>query len=411
MTEPIRATFRKPFAAQVAAFRLRLGNLVPTRAWDDLKGAAHDRAFVVAGAMKADLLADLASAVDRAIVDGTGLEAFRRDFRAIVEKHGWHGWTGEGSARGEAWRTKVIYKTNMLTSMAAGRWAQLVDGGFKYLVYRHSGAPHPRLDHLSWDGLILPFEHPFWQKHYPPNGWGCGCKVRGAHTLRGAERVGGKPGKKLPEGWDRIDPKTGTPPGIGKGWDYPPGHSVAETVRIAADKLQRHPALIGADFGADLSGLIDRAWPIWVADVVAGGSHNPGLAGTLDRALVRKLETMDLAPASAEIMLRPGLIRGPKATRHERKGDALSEAVWLSLPARLRNPQAVLLDTRSGRLLYLLRSEDERLPQLALALDYKVRKPRKTIVNLVVSAYRPKIAELKRRLAGGRLVLLQGALE
>ncbi len=242
MADPrLIATFRKPFAEQVAAFRLRLGNLVPTRAWDDLQRAAHDRAFVVAGAMKADLLADLAAAVDKATSEGTGLEAFRRDFRAVVEKHGWHGWTGEGSAKGEAWRTKVIYRTNMLTSMAAGRWAQLVDGGFRFLVYQHSGAQHPRLDHLSWDGLILPIEHPFWQKHYPPNGWGCGCKVRDAHTLKGAERVGGKPGKTLPDGWDKIDPKTGTPPGIGKGWDYPPGGSVADLVLGLRDKLDELP--------------------------------------------------------------------------------------------------------------------------------------------------------------------------
>ena len=72
--------FNKPFAEQVAAFRARLGNLVPTAAWDDLWQDAHDRAFMVAGAMKADLLADLASAVDKAISEGVGIEAFRRDF-------------------------------------------------------------------------------------------------------------------------------------------------------------------------------------------------------------------------------------------------------------------------------------------------------------------------------------------
>ena len=68
---------------------------------------------MVAGATKADLLADLAAAVDRAIVEGTGLEVFKRDFRGIVEKHGWHGWTGEGTAKGEAWRMRTIYRTNM----------------------------------------------------------------------------------------------------------------------------------------------------------------------------------------------------------------------------------------------------------------------------------------------------------
>ena len=55
---------------QLAALQIRLNNLVPTERWDDLMGNAHDRAFVVAGAMKADLLKDLAGAVTRAIENG-----------------------------------------------------------------------------------------------------------------------------------------------------------------------------------------------------------------------------------------------------------------------------------------------------------------------------------------------------
>ena len=46
----------------------------------------------------------------RAVASGTSLEEFRRDFRGIVEDRGWHGWTGEGTRAGEAWRTRVIYR-------------------------------------------------------------------------------------------------------------------------------------------------------------------------------------------------------------------------------------------------------------------------------------------------------------
>ena len=88
MTETVQAILRQPFAAQVAAFRLRLGNLVPTSRWDDISRSMHDSAFMVSGATKAELLADLAAAIDKAIVEGTGLEEFRRDFREIVERHG-----------------------------------------------------------------------------------------------------------------------------------------------------------------------------------------------------------------------------------------------------------------------------------------------------------------------------------
>ena len=168
----LSGTFRKPFAQQVASLRIRLANLVPTQAWDDMQRAQQDRAFVVAGAGQADLLADLGEAVRKSVEDGETFETFKRDFRAIVEKRGWHGWTGEGSLRGEEWRMRTIYRTNLRTSYMAGRHAQLTAGNFRYWIYKHSGAAHPRLDHLSWDGLTLSPDDPFWQTHYPPNGWG-----------------------------------------------------------------------------------------------------------------------------------------------------------------------------------------------------------------------------------------------
>lgn len=233
--------FGKPFPEQLAAFRVRLGNLVPTQVWDDISRAQHDRAFMVAGAMKADLLADLAQAVDKAIAEGRGLEEFRRDFRGIVEKNGWHGWTGEDTKGGRAWRTRVIYKTNARVSYAAGRLAQLRNGGFPWWVYFHGGSLDPREIHLSWNGIALPPDHPFWTKHYPPNDWGCSCYVSGARSREGIKRLGGDPDKVLPDGWDAIDRKTGLPQGLGKGWDYAPGASVAETVTELAPKLDALP--------------------------------------------------------------------------------------------------------------------------------------------------------------------------
>jgi len=242
----IRATFRKPFTEQVAAFRLRLGNLVPTARWDDLQRNAHDRGFMVAGAMKADLLADLAAAVDKSIAEGTGIAAFRAEFEEIVTRHGWAGWTGDGTERGRAWRTRVIYSTNMRTTMAAGRLAQLRDGNFPFWVYRHSGAVEPRLDHLSWDRVVLAADHPFWVTHYPPNGWGCGCRVRGARSRESARRVGGDPTKPLPDNWQTRDPRTGAPVGIDRGWDYRPGDTVTPEVlglRRKLDFLPERPSI------------------------------------------------------------------------------------------------------------------------------------------------------------------------
>lgn len=228
---------RRPFPEQIAFFRRKLGNRVPTKRWDDLTGAAHDSAFVVAGAIEADLLTDLAAAVDKAIAEGRGIEEFRRDFRAIVGRHGWTGWAGEGSVAGEAWRVKTILRTNAYASYSAGRYAQLIEGDFPFWVYRHGDSREPRLEHLSWDGVVLPPSHTFWQTHYPPSDWGCSCYALGARSASGAKRLGGDPAKRLPGNWQRIDPTTGEQIGIGKGWGYAPGASVAQAVRAAAGKI------------------------------------------------------------------------------------------------------------------------------------------------------------------------------
>ncbi len=234
----LAATFRKPFAEQVAAFQLRLGDLVPTSRWDDIQRSAHDRSFMVAGAVKVELLEDLGKAVREAIAEGTGFETFKKSFREIVQRHGWHGWTGEGTPGGEEWRMRVIYRTNMRVSYQAGRFAQLREGGFKYWIYRHGGSHEPRPEHLALDGLILEADHPFWLVWFPPNGWGCSCNVYGARSMAAAIRRGGNPNVKLPGNWNQRSPRTGTPEGIDKGWDYAPGASAADTILAFRDKLE-----------------------------------------------------------------------------------------------------------------------------------------------------------------------------
>lgn len=236
----ISGALKRPFAEQVAFFRQKLGNLVPTAKWDDLYKTGHDRGFMVAGAAKADLLTDLAAATDRANSEGKGLEAFRKDFMSIIEKRGWKGYTGDASPAQRAWRTRVIYQTNMATSYAAGRYAQLQEGEFSLWVYHHNDSvSNPRQQHVAWNGVALPPGHAFWQSHYPPSAFGCHCYVSGTNSTAGVSRLGGDPDKTLPEGWDAIDPATGEQVGIGKGWGYAPGASVEKTVRTMAAKTQQ----------------------------------------------------------------------------------------------------------------------------------------------------------------------------
>ncbi|ENY6783323.1 PBECR2 nuclease fold domain-containing protein [Providencia rettgeri] len=164
--------FRLPFDEQVAHFQGKVNQ--PTRHWLDVYGAEHEVQFAVAGAMRADLLADLRTAVDRIIAQGGTLTQFRDDFRAIAARYGWAYQGGFG------WRTRIIYETNVRSSYMAGRFAQLfaVREHRPYWQYQHSHAvEHPRKAHLAWHGLILRWDDPWWATHFPPNGWGCQCGI------------------------------------------------------------------------------------------------------------------------------------------------------------------------------------------------------------------------------------------
>ena len=81
----VSGVLRQPFAEQVAFFRGKLGNLVPTERWTDMLRGAHDRGFMVAGAQSADLLAGFAAAVEKTQSQGGSLDAFRKDFASLVD--------------------------------------------------------------------------------------------------------------------------------------------------------------------------------------------------------------------------------------------------------------------------------------------------------------------------------------
>lgn len=346
MTASLNIGFGTPWAEQIDFLRQKLH--LPTERWDDIERAAHDRAFIVAGAAKADLLADLQEAVIRAAEAGMGVAQFQREFRAVVAKHGWTGWIGEGSAAGEAWRARIIYQTNMATSYAAGRYRQLTDPDYlrlrPYWRYIHSeGVAYPRPQHLAWHGLTLLHDHPFWQTHFAPNGWGCQCRITPVGRKEGeaSARAGlGEP----PAGWDTIDPKTGALVGIDRGFDYAPGAGVKQSFqRLIDDKLIRLDAPIGAAMWEVLKpALLQERLAAWqpVADATFASMRSQGVATlvhTLEPATVTALQSQGVVLENAAVWIRDSeLLHAIRDTKTER-GAAIPDEVWRELPALLEN--------------------------------------------------------------------------
>lgn len=228
--------FGNPFTEQVDYFRQKVS--LPTKTYADVAGRGHDRAFVVAGVEREDILTDLRQAVDAGIAKGETLDQFQKRFDKIVEQKGWIGGAGGDSAASRAWRARVIYETNIRTSYMAGRLKQLRDPevlkAYPYWEYRHADLripAVPRWEHQGWDGLILAADSPFWKTHFPPNGWFCTCGIRPVSRAELKRRRG----KEEPDSTPPIimdkhrDPKTGewidVPRGIDPGWDHMPGDS------------------------------------------------------------------------------------------------------------------------------------------------------------------------------------------
>jgi SPP1 gp7 family putative phage head morphogenesis protein len=216
-----------PFDEAIAFFRNKLS--VPTPRWNTLWRDQHAAAFTVAGAMSADLLADIRAAVDKALAEGGTLAEFRRDFDEIVQRRGWRHKGKPG------WRARVIFETNLRTAYAAGAWQQAQDTKDSRPFLRYSAILDNRTRplHRQWHGTTLPIDHPFWRTHYPPNGWGCRCTVitlsqaqldaRGWKVTDPAPLSGGVPRRvRQPDGTERIEE---VPPGVDPAWAYNVGRA------------------------------------------------------------------------------------------------------------------------------------------------------------------------------------------
>src|SRR3546814_5169051 len=138
--------FSLPFDEAIDFWRQKVR--IPTRRWDDLREGAHARGFMVAGAMRDDILIDFQAAITKAIEEGTSLEEFRKDFDQIVERYGW----SYNGSRG--WRTRVIYQTNLNTAYQAGRYAQMTHRdllAYRPLCrYRNGDRRTQRQQHEAW---------------------------------------------------------------------------------------------------------------------------------------------------------------------------------------------------------------------------------------------------------------------
>jgi SPP1 gp7 family putative phage head morphogenesis protein len=244
---PDRSPQQLPFKQAIEYYRQKVA--IPSEQWDEIVDAANDWAFAVAGVTRADVLADLQAAVDKAISAGTSMAEFRRDFDQIVQKRGW----GAGKSF-TPYRVELILSQNLRTAYQAGRYQQMstpeMTKARPYWQCKHRDSRHPRPAHLALDGRVFSFDDPFWQGGFFPSGWGCRCTV---HALSERDMV--REGLKVEDSptdritlRDRITGKTQSVPAINgqpviePGFNFTPGASRAEERSAILERmLERLP--------------------------------------------------------------------------------------------------------------------------------------------------------------------------
>lgn len=356
---PDTADYRDvPFQEAIDFFRQKVN--IPSPVWADIIGGEHARAFTVAGATKDGMLTDFRAAIDDAIANGTTIDTFRKSFDDIVTKYGWDYKGGRG------WRTRVIYNTNLSTAYSAGRYRQMTDPDVlryqPYWVYRHAdGVKHPRPQHLSWNGLTLKADDPWWKSHYPPNGWGCHCYVEPV-TWRALQASGKSgPDQAPPIGLRQVTLNTSAgpttiqvPKGIDPGWGYNVGDAAygtrgpAELMKAAeqnADKWERLTPGNWQSYGrpAALPAVAAKAAAVGMARNAAD------LQAIIERAIGGKEKALAL-PDGSTVFIDAQALAQHMASRT----DGLGRARFLALlPELISDPQEIWItfdrNTVSGK--------------------------------------------------------------
>ena len=387
-----------PFPEAIAYLKDKVD--LPTRHWDDLLGEIRAKAFAVAGATKVAMVGDFRAALIKTRKAGGTLTDFRKDFDRIVKRYGW-------SYKGKrGWRSRVIFDNNMRSAAMAGRWQQMqrTKETRPYLEYLSVGDRRVREEHAAWHGLILPMDDPWFDTHYPPNGFGCRCTVR-TLSQRQLEREGRQVGKAPAlNKTERINVRTGevygaVPKGIGVGWDYNVGKAWIAPESVFGQRLASLPKALRDAALEQLPKFtrhLHRPYRSWAEQVLADDyqpQNRQKVVGYLDKDVVAALEQRGMVPRNLAITLTDARLRRMVRDLKKRIGKNIPTDELLKLSEHIEKPQAVLFDKRKPTLFYAFdANEEKRLGKFVVRVNFKEKG---NLINSIRSGSIVPTASLK----------------
>jgi len=321
------------------------GQLTQTFSWQDLWHEEHGQQFTVSRLARLDILKAVQDGITQSVEGDLSRRDWTRNIKDLLKKEGWWGdinvldpVSGETVVtRFDNARLKLIFDTNTRMAYSAGDWERIWRNRetHPYVRYITRGDEKVRATHRVWNNLVLPADHPFWEKHWPPNAWRCRCRVvsltqaeydKGYSETRAPYEYNPDGTVKKVPGVERVpfnkeapperfvewtNKRTGevsqVPVGIAPGFDYNPGLArtrQAGLEKVAREKLATAPSGLAkaavsdgmniaravegqqtwSDLGmADLRAMADRAEP--APELLGGAADKAAAVEAMRRAM------------------------------------------------------------------------------------------------------------------------------
>ncbi|HHE8443104.1 TPA: phage minor head protein [Citrobacter braakii] len=432
---------RLPPKEAVAYFRAKGHNI--TWNWYEQLTEAHARAFTVAKAVRLDVLNTIRDEVDRAVHDGITRQEFTRTLAPRLQKLGWWGKQivvdTQGNAKeielGSPRRLATIYNVNMRTAYNSGRYAQMMNNAEAYPFWQYvavmDGRTRPA--HAALNGMVFRYDDPFWQTHYPPNGWNCRCRVRALSAERmkalGLKVSYGASFVHTHEVDAGIDETTGEifrtdsttfdngrvkmTPDVG--WSYNPGSAAFGTDQTLIRKLvETKDAQLREQVVQSLNNSRERqlAFSVWAKRVLTtrrAGNAVQTLGFMTESVADAVYQRTGDTPSRLLVISEKNLLH-TDSSKHQRTGVALTADDLQLLPSLMAAPQAVLWDKVHRNLIYLVSARDGTA-KVVVNASYALKR-QADLLDVLINAYRlPDVGSLKAAVAGGNMDVLEGRLD
>lgn len=384
--------------------------------YDEIVHDAHKKAFTVAKMMNLDLLKDTQASLAKAFKEGVGFDEWKNSVKPMLAKKGWLGnikvkdpKTGEEK---EIYvgnrRLRNIFNTNMRTAYAKARYESQMESLGEYFRYTAVLDSRTREAHRKLHGKTLPKTDKFWDTNYPPNGWGCRCKVQ---VLTEAECIA--------RGIVPLADGSFLPQAAEKDFGYNPG-KVDKTDEILKDKQNKALGAITSSLAKkNLKQTLEnfeheRDIYVWqkslddMVNAVIGGKvikdkiYQVAQVGELKQSIKKNLKIIDIDPKASSIAVYQNTIshitRDSKPKGKEPNIDEIKAVVGVFDEAK-----RVFYDKKDNVLLYFYNSlqSDNMVNYAVVRLDYTLKKFKTdnfiaTITRIPVENYKAILKDKKR---------------